>query len=423
MTDPAPVASPVSWRRITQCRACGGDLSQIFCDLGAQPLANSYVDPQHAPSADPRIPLRAAVCEACRLVQLDTIADASSIFGDYAYLSSVSASWVRHAGAFCRMAMSRMRPEFVVEIASNDGYLLQHFKAVGVRCLGVEPAANVATLAQSRGIDTLVRFFGAQAAADIMREHGRASLVVANNVLAHVPDVNDFVAGMKVLLAPGGYISIECPTLIELARQAQFDTIYHEHYAYWSLRALERILARHDLVVVDVERLTTHGGSMRVFARHAEEASSPTPALIQMRDDETAAGIAGRAFYEGFGPRVTTILDDTRAFLERCRAQGVVVAAYGAAAKGNTFLNALGDAARMIVCVADANPLKSGKLLPGSRIPVVTPQQMADIRPDIVLLLAWNLADEIAPALAALGLAGARIVTAVPRLQMREIVA
>jgi SAM-dependent methyltransferase len=419
--EDTPFANSVSWRRISKCRACGGAMPDVFCDLGAQPLSNAYVDPQKAPVADPRIPLRAVVCEACRLVQLDTIADASSIFGDYAYLSSVSSSWVRHAAEFCRSVIARMQPEFVVELASNDGYLLQHFKEAGVRCLGVEPAANVAALAQAKGIDTLVRFFGAKTAADIVSEHGHASLIVANNVLAHVPDVNDFVAGMSTLLAPGGFVSIECPTLIELARNAQFDTIYHEHYAYWSLHALELTLARHGLAVVDVERLPTHGGSMRVTARHKLEAGAPTKALVQMREDETAAGVARRDFYRGFGPRVTALLDGARAFLEERHAQGDVIAAYGAAAKGNTFLNALGPAARCITCVADANSLKAGKLLPGTRIPVVTPQQMAELRPDVVLLLAWNLAEEIAPALARLGLAGRRMATAVPHLVVREI--
>lgn len=416
-----PISIPASWRRITKCRACGGALNEVFCDLGAQPLANAYVDPKKAPVADPRIPLRAVVCEACRLVQLDTIADASSIFGDYAYLSSVSASWVRHAADFCRTAISRMQPDFVVELASNDGYLLQHFKEAGVRCLGVEPAANVAAIAQAKGVDTLVRFFGAQTAADIVSEHGRASLIVANNVLAHVPDVNDFIAGMSMLLAPGGFVSIECPTLIELARNTQFDTIYHEHYAYWSLHALELALARHGLAVVDVERLSTHGGSMRVTARHTAEGGAPAKALLQMRADETESGVAGRDLYRGFGPRVTAILDGARVFLEECGAQGVVVAAYCAAAKGNTFLNALGGAAASIRCVGDANPLKAGKLLPGTRIPIVTPQHMAALRPDVVLLLAWNLADEIAPALAKLGLTGARMATAVPHLVVRQI--
>lgn len=414
-------ALPVAWRRITRCRACNGALADTFCDLGAQPLANAYVDPRNAPACDPRIPLRAVVCAECRLVQLDTVADATSIFSDYAYLSSVSASWVGHAAAFCRRTMMTMNPDFVVELASNDGYLLQHFRAAGVRCLGVEPAANIAALAEAKGVETLVRFFGVGAAHDIARDHGRASLIVANNVLAHVPDVNDFVAGIAALLAPGGYVSIECPTLLELARNVQFDTIYHEHYACWSLHALERLLARHGLAVSDLEPLPTHGGSIRVTARHAAEVTGSTPALANMRQAERRAGLAEPGFYKGFGPQVAALLAETRSFLEQCRAQGLVVAAYGAAAKGNTFLNALGAAASSITCVGDASPLKAGKLLPGTRIPIVTPAQMAGRRPDVVLLLAWNLADEIAPALASLGLTGKRMATAVPRLIIREI--
>jgi SAM-dependent methyltransferase len=413
--------SPITWRRVTQCRACGGALNDMFCDLGAQPLANAYVDPKSAPESDQRLPLRALVCDACKLVQLDTIADAVSIFVDYAYLSSVSESWVRHAADFCRQAQARMKPDFVVELASNDGYLLQHFKAAGVRCLGVEPAANVAEIARARGVDTLVRFFGIEAARDIARDHGQAALIVANNVLAHVPDVNDFVAGIALLLAPGGHVSIECPTLLELARQAQFDTIYHEHYAYWSLHALEHFLSRHGLVVVDAQRLLTHGGSMRVTARHKRDATAPTAGLVSMRQSEAEAGVRAAAFYAGFGPRVSAILDETRAFLNERQARGDVIVAYGAAAKGNTFLNALGDAASTIACVGDANPLKAGKLLPGTRLPIVTPQQMAARRPDVILLLAWNLATEIEAVLAGLGLAGRQMATAVPRLVLREI--
>jgi SAM-dependent methyltransferase len=414
-------AAPIAWQRVTQCRACGGTLNVMFCDLGTQPLANAYVNPQSAPESDQRLPLRAWVCDACQLVQLDTIADAGAIFVDYAYLSSVSESWVRHAADFCRQAQAQMKPDFVVEIASNDGYLLQHFRAAGVRCLGVEPAANVAEIARARGIDTMVRFFGVEAARDIARDHGQAALIVANNVLAHVPDVNDFVAGIAVLLAPGGHVSIECPTVLELARQAQFDTIYHEHYAYWSLHALEKFLGRHGLAVVDAQPLPTHGGSMRVTVRHACDTSGPMPGLVSMRRSEAEAGISGPAFYAGFGPRVSAILDETRAFLNECHARGDVIVAYGAAAKGNTFLNALGEAASTIACVGDANPLKAGKLLPGTRLPIVTPQQMAARKPDVVLLLAWNLATEINSVLAGLGLAGRQMATAVPCLVLREI--
>lgn len=413
-------ASPVVWRRIRHCRVCAGALSQVFCDLGAQPLSNSYVDPQHAPAVDPRVPLRAMVCEDCRLVQLDCIADAHSIFGDYAYLSSVSESWVRHAGAFCEKILQRARPEFVVELASNDGYLLQHFQAAGVRCLGVEPAANVAALAQRKGIDTLVRFFGKDVAAEIRRDHGSASLIVANNVLAHVPDVNDFLAGVALLLARDGVVSIECPALLELVRNVQFDTIYHEHYAYWSLHALERALARHGLAAFDVERLPTHGGSMRVYARHKgqEEAA---PGLAAMRAAEADAGLAGEDFYARFAPRVDALAQRFIEYVEACRARGEIVAAYGAAAKGNTFLNRIGPAAAAIACVADANPLKIGKLLPGSRIPVVAPQELARLGPDVIVALPWNIADEIARVLRGLGLGGRRMATAVPYLKVSEI--
>lgn len=409
-----------SYTRIEACRVCGGALSLVFCDLDAQPLANSYIDPARADAPEPRIPLRAVVCEECRLVQLDCLAQAHEIFSDYAYLSSVSASWVEHARAFCDAMTARRKPDFVVELASNDGYLLQHFNAAGVRALGVEPAANVAALARQKGVDTLVRFFGRAAAQDILRDHGAADLIVANNVLAHVPDVNDFVAGMAILLAPDGRISIECPHLVSMVEHAQFDTIYHEHYAYWSLLAMERLLARHGLAAVDVETLPTHGGSLRVFAAHADRAES-SGALEAMRAKEAALGLDGDAYYRGFERRVSRIVADVEIFLHDCQNEGLRVAGYGAAAKGNTFLNRLGAAASVVECVADANPLKQGKLLPGTRIPIVSPEELAARAPDVILALPWNLAGEIAVALERLGLSGRGMATAIPDLRIVRI--
>ncbi len=410
-----------SWRQITQCRVCSGTLALPFCDLGEQPLANSYLEPAQASEPELRIRLRAMVCDTCRLVQLDHLAHAGSIFSDYAYLSSMSESWVQHAADFCSTILRKRVPDFVVELASNDGYLLQHFQSVGIRCLGIEPAANVAALARDKGIETLVRFFGVQTAGEVVSDFGKADLLIANNVLAHVPDINDFVAGMKRLLAPGGLISIETPHLVSLVQDVQFDTIYHEHYAYWSLHAVEQLFARHGLAVVDVERLRTHGGSLRISATHADEVQGPSDMLRIIRAQELALGVHSDIFYRGFEPLVSQIIVGFETFLAQCEARGESVAAYGAAAKGNTFLNRLGARAGAITCVADVNRLKIGRLLPGTHIPIVSPEALAARKPDYIVVLPWNLADEIRAVLSRLGLRGSRMVTAIPQLVISEI--
>ena len=405
--------------RIDKCRVCGGNISRNFCDLGEQPLANSYLQQADAPEI--RLPLRACVCEDCKLVQLDHLASAKDIFSDYAYLSSVSASWVEHARLFCADILRARRPHFVVELASNDGYLLQHFQKAGIACLGVEPALNVAEMARQRGIETKAAFFGRDCALEIRQSRGPADLIIANNVLAHVPDVNDFVAGIKLLLAPSGLVSIEFPHLVELVANVQFDTIYHEHYAYWSLYAAERLLERHGLKVVDVTCLSTHGGSLRLFARHDNEPSNPGEALIHLRRREAELGIGHMAFYEGFDIRVASLIGEVEHFLNQCHLHGETVCAYGAAAKGNTFLNRLGKSARQIACVGDANPLKQGKFLPGSKIPIVSPEDMAAMLPAHILVLPWNLADEIATLLRGMGLSESNMVTAIPNIRSRSL--
>lgn len=395
------------------CRFCGGALSIPFCDLGATPLSNSYIPPTRASAAEPVFPLNARVCADCRLVQLDHTADAGAIFSDYAYFSSFSSTWLTHAADFARAAIDRLglcSTSRVVEIASNDGYLLRNFVAAGIPCLGVEPAANVAAVAIAAGVPTEVAFFGRDRAARLVARQGHADLVIANNVLAHVPDVNDFVGGLALLAGPRGMVSVECPHLLRLIEGLQFDTIYHEHFFYWSLLAMERVFAAHGLGVVRVERLATHGGSLRVWARAGGAGSGGV--LEEVRREEAAAGLDTDAGYAGFGARVTGLLEGLRATLRGLK--GRRIAAYGAAAKGNTLLNAAGIKADDIAMVADRNPAKQGTLLPGSRIPVVSPDALRAFRPDAVLVLPWNIAGEVAGELADIG---AELFVAVPEIR------
>jgi hypothetical protein len=409
----------VSATPATACRACGGPLGTLFCDLGAQPVANSYVLPGSAGAPEPAFPLRAVVCGSCRLVQLDTVVDAEGIFSDYAYFSSASASWLAHAARLCASMTERLglgAGSFVVEVASNDGYLLRNFVTAGIPCVGIEPAANVAKVARAAGVPTETRFFGEATARDLVARRGHADLVVANNVLAHVPAVNDFVAGLTALAGPRGVVSIEAPHLVRMVDGVQFDTIYHEHYAYWSLLAMERLLARHGLYAFDVERLSTHGGSLRVLASAA--ARGEGTALREVRAEEAARGLAGDAFYRGFDRHVRCTIDGFRAWLRQAHTAGRRIGAYGAAAKGNTFLNAAGVTASDVLAVADRSPAKQGRLLPGSHIPVVTPEALLALPLDDVLVLPWNIGGEIAHQLRTEGFRG-RFFTAVP--EMREI--
>ena len=343
---------------VAACRACGGALGATFCDLGAMAVANSYVPPGLAAQPDPVFPLRAVVCGDCRLVQLDTVVDSTAIFSDYAYFSSATQSWLDHAARFCAAMTARLGlgpDSFVVEVASNDGYLLRNFVAAGIPCLGVEPAANVAEVARAAGVPTETRFFGVDAARDIAARRGHADLIAANNVLAHVPDVNDFCAGLAHLAGPRGVVSIEAPHLVRMVDGVQFDTIYHEHYAYWSLLAMEGLLARHGLHVFDVERLATHGGSLRVLSCADRRAPSPRWPKCGRR-----SGRAGWMRMPSYcrlrcgGAR--TCWRAFRAWLGQAKEQGRRVGAYGAAAKGNTFLNARGVTEADILAFADRSP-------------------------------------------------------------------
>jgi SAM-dependent methyltransferase len=399
------------------CRACGAPFGPTLCDLGVMALANAYLPPDADLTLEPRYPLRAVVCSACRMVQLDHVVDAAGIFGEYAYYSSASSSWLAHAQAFCTEISARLSlgPDaLVIEVASNDGYLLRNFVAAGIPCLGIEPAANIAAHARAAGVPTETAFLTPDTAAAITARHGLADLVIANNVLAHVPDINGFVAGLAALLRPEGVLSIEAPHLANLVEQVQFDTIYHEHYAYWSLLAVERVLAAHGLHVFDLTELPTHGGSLRYLV--ARQPRAPSASLQAMRAREAALGLDGDAWYQGFQGHVADVVAGFRDWLGRTKAQGRRIAAYGAAAKGNTFLNAAGLGPDDLLAVADLSPAKQGRRLPGTHIPVVTPQALLDLAPDDILILPWNIAPEIVGNLRSMGYPGT-LWTAIPRMR------
>jgi SAM-dependent methyltransferase len=404
----------------TTCRACGEPLRQTFVDLGATPLANSYLSANQLGQPEPKYPLHARVCSRCHLVQVEQAATPSEIFEHYAYFSSFSSSWVEHARQFAGMAARRWdlgAGSLVVEIASNDGYLLRHFVDMGVPVLGVEPAANVAATAQAAGVRTDVAFFGRQTADRLVTEGHRADLVVGNNVFAHVPDLNDFVSGIARILKPDGVVSLEFPHLLRLIEGVQFDTIYHEHFSYLSLLATETVFKRHGLKVFDVEELPTHGGSLRVMACHQASTSHQEGAgLKKVRAAEASAQLDQDSGYAGFAPKVHAVRDGLLAFLTAAKSEGKSVVAYGAAAKGNTLLNYCGVGKDLISYVVDVSPHKQGQFLPGSHLPIRPPSALAETKPDYVLILPWNLRDEITAQMAHVRDWGGRFVVAVPRL-------
>ena len=404
------------------CRACGLPLTHSLVDLGETPLANSYPGEADLDRPDPRYPLHARVCDGCFLVQVEDVVPSQEIFSDYAYFSSYSTSWVEQAGRFCEQARDRFglgRASLVVEVASNDGYLLRHFARAGVPVLGVEPAANVAAVARAAGVPTEVRFFGLDTARDLAGAGQAADLLVGNNVLAHVPDLDDFVAGLALLVKPEGVISLEFPHLMKLMAQVQFDTIYHEHYSYFSLLALEPVLARQGLRVFDVESLASHGGSLRLsVCAHNSARYQETKAPDALRAAESSAGLDSLAAYRGFAERVAAARQSLLAFLSAARDEGKSVVAYGAAAKGNTLLNYCAVGTDLIGYVVDASPHKQGRYLPGSRLPIHSPDKLAETRPDYVLILPWSLRDEIMREMAAVRDWGGRFVVPIPTTEV-----
>jgi C-methyltransferase C-terminal domain/Putative zinc binding domain/Methyltransferase domain len=401
------------------CRFCKSVLTTTFVDLGRMPLANSYLKSANDIASERPFPLHARVCDSCFLVQVDDVVPANEIFSDYAYFSSFAVSWVEHARRYAAAMQSKLRlneSSRVIEIASNDGYLLQHFVAMGVPVLGIEPAANVAQEARKRGVATEVMFFGEANARTLAARGIQADLMVANNVFAHVPDILDFAKGFAVLLKSQAIATFEFPHLLNLIEQVQFDTIYHEHYSYLSLVAVDRILEAAGLRAFDVEDLPTHGGSLRLYVCHTAAIHQPTDRLMAARARERTAHLDSLAGYAGFAPKVEAVREDFLAFLRRAREDGATVAAYGAAAKGNTFLNYCGITQADIACVFDRSTAKQGHLLPGSHVPILAPEKISEVRPDYLVVLPWNLIDEIKTSMAYINAWGGRFVTAVPRL-------
>ncbi|KQW70798.1 SAM-dependent methyltransferase [Phenylobacterium sp. Root77] len=402
------------------CRFCRAPLTQTFLDLGDQPLANSYLTKAQLESGKEGFyPLHTRVCGTCFLVQADDPVAADAIFDEgYAYFSAYSESWVAHAKRYAEAMAARfgLGPQsLVIEVASNDGYLLQHFKAMGVPVLGIEPTANTAEVAiKERGVPTEVTFFNDATGRDLKARGISADLMAGNNVLAHVPDIGDFVAGFQHVLKPEGVLTFEFPHLLNLIEKVQFDTIYHEHYSYLSLLAVEKVLHANGLRPFDVELLATHGGSLRLFCAHEASAHQETQALKDLRAREHAARLDQPAGYEGFAARVEEVRRGFLEFLAKAKSEGKTVAAYGAAAKGNTFLNYAGVTPADIVAVFDANPHKQDRFLPGTQIPIHAPAAIADFKPDYVVILPWNLKDEIMGQLAYIRDWGGQFVTAAP---------
>ena len=407
------------------CRFCGTKLERSFVDLGVSPLSNAFVDPEALRRGEMFYPLHAFVCEGCLLVQLEQFERPENIFSDYAYFSSYSQSWLDH----CRSYVERVSERFglgeeslVVELASNDGYLLQYFVERGIPVLGVEPAANVAEAALEKGIPTLVRFFGEEFGAELATERRPADLIVGNNVLAHVPGLNDFVRGIKRLLAPrGGVATLEFPHLLKLIEENQFDTIYHEHFSYFSFLTVEKVFAEHGLTLFDVEELPTHGGSLRIYARHAEDPTHEVGSRVaDLRDREVARGFDRIEGYLGFEERVRRIKRELLTFLIDAREAGRSVVGYGAPAKGNTLLNYCGVRTDLLDYTVDRSPHKQGRYLPGTRIPVHSPERISETRPDYVLILPWNLTDEIVAQQAHIREWGGQFVVPIPTLRIVE---
>ncbi|MEW6246153.1 MAG: class I SAM-dependent methyltransferase [Nitrospirota bacterium] len=404
------------------CRFCGRVLRRTFVDLGMSPLANRYLTQEQLNQAERFYPLHALVCEQCFLVQLQEFESPADIFGDYAYFSSYSDSFLRHAKVYVEMAVERFRLDHkshVVEIASNDGYLLQNFVEKGIPVLGVEPAVNVAKAAMNRGIPCLVKFFGTETALQMRAEGRQADLLIGNNVLAHVPKLNDFVAGLKILLKPDGIITMEFPHLVRLMENNLFDTIYHEHFSYFSFLTVEQVFNKHGLTVFDVEEIETHGGSLRIFARHAENSSvaiSPRVSVLKAR--EKAKQLDQLRPYLSFSEQATRVKRNLLAFLIEAKNSVKSVAAYGAPAKGNTLLNYCGIRTDFIDYTMDRSPHKQGKFLPGSHIPILSPEAARDTRPHYVLILAWNLKDEIMNQMAFVREWGGRFVVPLPDVKI-----
>lgn len=406
-----------------KCRHCHTELTLPLIDLGTSPPSNSYVTNKTIHGPEKYFPLRVLVCDQCWLVQTEDYAGAEELFdADYAYFSSFSTTWLKHAEKYIVDMVERFKLDansHIVEVAANDGYLLQYAKERGIPCLGVEPTKSTADAARAKGIEIVEEFFGVKLAQKLVAQGKQADLTAANNVLAHVPDINDFVAGFAILLKPAGVSTFEFPHLLRMVTENQFDTIYHEHYSYLSLTAVKHVFEANGLSVFDVEELPTHGGSLRVYAQRADvgkrEISSNVTALLKQED---AAGISTSAFYDGFQAKANKVKNDFVVFLIEAKNAGKTVAGYGAAAKGNTLLNYAGVRSDLLPYVVDLNPAKQNKFLPGCRIPIVAEDHLKQSRPDYVVILPWNLREEVITQLAYIRDWGGQFVTAVPSLKI-----
>jgi SAM-dependent methyltransferase len=404
-----------------RCRLCGDRLEQTFVDLGVSPLCESFLPADQLDAMEPFFPLHVLVCGTCFLVQLREYVSPQKIFSEYAYFSSYSTSWVAHAKAYCGMITARLglgSGSLVVEVASNDGYLLQHFLPLGVPVLGVEPAANVAKIAIEKGIPTRVDFFGEALAGRLAVERGQADLILGNNVLAQVPDLNDFVAGMRRLLKPEGVITLEFPHLQRLMEGNQFDTIYHEHFSYFSFVTIEKMAARHGLKVIDVEELATHGGSIRVYLAQQTSMRQSTKAVADMLSRERELGFADLSAYASFGGQVRRTKRQLLAFLIKAKNEGKTICGYGAPGKGNTLLNYCGIGTDFLDFTVDRNPYKHGRFTPGMRIPIHDVGAIDAAKPDYILILPWNLRHEIIRQMHHVGTWGGKFIVPIPEVEL-----
>jgi len=405
------------------CRFCGSSLRVSVADLGMSPVSNNNIKPERLGAMEPFYPLHAYVCEKCWLVQLAQFQAADEIFNDeYAYFSSYSKSWLDHARHYSLQMIDRFgidQESQVVEIASNDGYLLKNFNEKGIKILGVEPCANVAHAAEAIGIPSLIKFFGVKTAEEMVDDGIRADLLVGNNVLAHVPDLNDFVKGMKILLSPQGIITMEFPHLKKLIEFNQFDTMYHEHFSYFSLVTVEKVFAEFGLVIFDVEEIPTHGGSLRIYARHDSDSSKPILAAVEdLRSQEIKAGFKDTTVYKRFSEQVKETKRKLLSFLIEVKRQDKTVVGYGAPAKGNTLLNYCGVRHDFVDYTVDLSPHKQGLFLPGTHLPIFPPQRISETKPDYVLILPWNIKDEVMNQMAHIRDWGGQFVVPIPELKV-----
>jgi SAM-dependent methyltransferase len=404
------------------CRFCGSLLKHKFVDLGMFPLCESYLSHDQLNKMEPFYPLYVFVCEKCFLVQIEEYVNPETIFTEYAYFSSFSETWLQHAKAYVEMAIARFgltSSSFVVELASNDGYLLQYFVEMGIPVLGIEPAANIAKVANQKGIPTMAQFFGERPAIEMVRDGKKADLIIGNNVLAQVPNLNDFIKGMKVLLKPGGTITIEFPHLMRLVEEVQFDTIYHEHYSYFSLLTTEKIFTFNELTVFDVEEISTHGGSLRIYVRHTEgDSRQVEKRVVDIREKEMLRGMEDLNYYSAFEKKVRETKGKILEFLIRAKRDEKTVVGYGAPGKGNILLGYCGIRTDFLDFTVDRNPYKQGKFLPGTHIPIFHPDKIKEYRPDYVMILPWNLKSEIMEQLAYIKEWGGKFIIPIPEFQI-----